>query len=159
MDECYFYPGGEFQPGQKTSAHLTNQRRGKGKVFDKSREIVLVLIGSYNNITKNFLPCGKEKFIGKYKDNGYLQLILRRLTSYLFWGSCGLIFSFVHLLVVIFCLSFVYWCTTLKREHRTPETDLLLNPLTSTSDQGRISPYNIKTISSREVMRIQKNVN
>ena len=46
VDECYFYPGGEFQPGQKTSAHLTNQRRGKGKVFDKSREIVLVLIGS-----------------------------------------------------------------------------------------------------------------
>ena len=62
MDECYFYPGGEFQPGQKTSAHLTNQRRGKGKVFDKSREIVLVLISSYNNITKNFLPYQRKVY-------------------------------------------------------------------------------------------------
>ena len=30
------------------------------------------------------------------------------------------------------------------------------NPLTPTSDQYRISPYNIKTISSRQVMRIKK---
>ena len=34
-----------------------------------------------------------------------------------------------------------------------------LTPLTSTSDHGRISPYDIVTISSREVMRIKKNVN
>ena len=32
-------------------------------------------------------------------------------------------------------------------------------PFTSTSDQDRISPYNIKTISSRQVMRIEKNIN
>ena len=31
-------------------------------------------------------------------------------------------------------------------------------PLTPTSDQDRISPYNIITISSRQVMRIQKNI-
>ena len=30
------------------------------------------------------------------------------------------------------------------------------NPLTPTSDQYRISPYNINTISSRQVMRIKK---
>ena len=30
---------------------------------------------------------------------------------------------------------------------------ILLNPLTSMSDQDRISPYNINTISSRQVMR------
>ena len=30
------------------------------------------------------------------------------------------------------------------------------NPLTPMSDQGRISPYNINTISSRQVMRIKK---
>ena len=28
-----------------------------------------------------------------------------------------------------------------------------------TSDQDRISPYNINTISSRQVMRIEKNIN
>ena len=31
-----------------------------------------------------------------------------------------------------------------------------LNPLTPMSDQDRISPYNINTISSRKVMRIKK---
>ena len=33
------------------------------------------------------------------------------------------------------------------------------NPLTPTSDQDRISPYNINSISSRQVMRITKNMN
>ena len=33
------------------------------------------------------------------------------------------------------------------------------NPLTPMSDQDRISPYNISTISSRQVMRIKKNIN
>ena len=41
-----------------------------------------------------------------------------------------------------------------------PRTDENLNrdvnPLTPTSDQYRISPYNINTISSRQVMRIKK---
>ena len=32
----------------------------------------------------------------------------------------------------------------------------IFNPLTPISDQERISPYNIKTISSRQVMRIRK---
>ena len=34
----------------------------------------------------------------------------------------------------------------------------LFNPLTPMSDQDRISPYNINTISSRKVMRIKKNI-
>ena len=33
------------------------------------------------------------------------------------------------------------------------------NPLTPTSDQDRISPYNINTTSSRQVIRIKKNIN
>ena len=33
------------------------------------------------------------------------------------------------------------------------------NPLTPISDQEKISPYNISTISSRQVMRIKKNLN
>ena len=34
-----------------------------------------------------------------------------------------------------------------------------INPLTPISDQDRISPYNINTISSSQVMRIKKNIN
>ena len=34
-----------------------------------------------------------------------------------------------------------------------------INSLTSMSDQDRISPYNINTTSSRQVMRIKKNIN
>ena len=34
-----------------------------------------------------------------------------------------------------------------------------INPFTPTSDQDRISPNNINTISSRQVMRIEKNIN
>ena len=34
-----------------------------------------------------------------------------------------------------------------------------LNPLTLMGDQHRISPYNINTISSRQVMRNKKNIN
>ena len=34
-----------------------------------------------------------------------------------------------------------------------------VNPFATTSDQERISPYNINTISSRQVMRIEKNIN
>ena len=34
----------------------------------------------------------------------------------------------------------------------------LINPLTSTSDRDRISPYNTNTISCRQVMRIDTNI-
>lgn len=57
----------------------------------------------------------------------------------------------LFLLMVYFILSqhnFLKRCLGLK----------LLNPLTCMSDQGRISPYNIKTILSRQVMRIKKNI-
>ena len=37
--------------------------------------------------------------------------------------------------------------------------DTDVNPLTPMSDQDKISPYNIDTISSRQVMRIKKNIN
>ena len=35
----------------------------------------------------------------------------------------------------------------------------IVNPLTPMTDQDRISPYNINTISSRQMMRIRKNIN
>ena len=34
-----------------------------------------------------------------------------------------------------------------------------INPLTPMNDQDRISPYDINTISNRQVMRINKNIN
>ena len=34
-----------------------------------------------------------------------------------------------------------------------------VNPLTTMSDQDRISPYNINIISCRQVMRIKKDIN
>ena len=40
-----------------------------------------------------------------------------------------------------------------------PKEYYFINPFTPTSDQDRISPYNINTISSRQVMRIEKNIN
>ena len=36
---------------------------------------------------------------------------------------------------------------------------LQFDPLTPISDQDRISPYSINTISTRQVMKIQKDIN
>ena len=36
---------------------------------------------------------------------------------------------------------------------------VFFNPLTPICDQDRISPYNINTISSRQVMGIKRNIN
>ena len=36
---------------------------------------------------------------------------------------------------------------------------ITVNPLTPMSDQDRISPYNINTVSTKQVMRINKNIN
>ena len=35
----------------------------------------------------------------------------------------------------------------------------VVNPLTLMSDHNRISPYNINTISNRQVIKIKKNIN
>ena len=35
---------------------------------------------------------------------------------------------------------------------------ILFNPVTPTIDHDRISPYNVNTISSRQVMRTKKNI-
>ena len=47
----------------------------------------------------------------------------------------------------------------MKRTKKCNHELKCLNPLTPMSDQDRISPYNINTISSRQVMRIKKNIN
>ena len=48
-----------------------------------------------------------------------------------------------------------HWVTKRQPSHRS----LDLPTLTPMSDQDRTSPYNIDTISSRQVMRIKKNIN
>ena len=45
------------------------------------------------------------------------------------------------------------------RQVASPVSLSSLNPLTPMSDQDRISPHNISTISNRQVMRIKKNMN
>ena len=50
-----------------------------------------------------------------------------------------------------------YQETFLNRK-QIPWSLTLLNPLTPMSDQDRISPYYIYTISCRQVMRIKKNI-
>ena len=45
-----------------------------------------------------------------------------------------------------------------KDQHSVLSKFCVINPLTPMSDQERISPHNINTISSRQVMRIKKNV-
>ena len=45
------------------------------------------------------------------------------------------------------------------KEIATGKHYLPFNPLTPMNDQDRISPYNINTISRRQVMRMKKNIN
>ena len=59
---------------------------------------------------------------------------------------CLFIIEFVFLLILFF-----NWPGFILR--------LFLNPLTPMSDQEIISPYSVNTISSRQVMRINKNIN
>ena len=48
---------------------------------------------------------------------------------------------------------------TVVRSYMGDDSLSCFNPLSPTSDQNRISPYTINTISSRQVMRIKKNIN
>ena len=50
-------------------------------------------------------------------------------------------------------------CQKMVTFKSTVNIDTDVNPLTPMSDQDKISPYNIDTISSRQVMRIKKNIN
>ena len=59
---------------------------------------------------------------------------------------------YFFVLTSFFCrLWFFYWTDT--------ETwNLIINPLTLRSDQDRISPYNINSMSRWQVMRIKRNI-
>ena len=75
------------------------------------------------------------------------------------WGRYGIV---TYISVAKFSsqpVSF-FWCLALSEILEYESThNLWLNPLTPISDQDRISPYNIDTISSSQVMRMIKNIN
>ena len=60
-------------------------------------------------------------------------------------------------------LTVIYGCLVKLASSQLPfrvyMASLGINPLTPVSDQDRISPYYIYTISHRQVMRIKKNIN
>ena len=62
--------------------------------------------------------------------------------------------------ILRYCLWIItlIWSTVLTKKGQIYEY-AMVNPFTPMSDQDRISPYNINTISSRQVMRIEKNIN
>ena len=70
--------------------------------------------------------------------------------------------SCVLILVIIFCQCYYLSSALLSSTVISFSVSLLellipiLNPLTPTSDQDKISPYNINIISTRYVMRIKK---
>ena len=53
---------------------------------------------------------------------------------------------------VLFAAIYLFYWQLLQNNN-------VVKPFTPTSDQDRTSPHNINTISSRQVMRIEKNVN
>ena len=65
------------------------------------------------------------------------------------------------LYVIVSYKEAYFWCRKSYLRVALKEYKTLLqfvNPLTPMSDQDRISPNNINTISSRQVMRIKKNI-
>ena len=54
---------------------------------------------------------------------------------------------------------FLGWHYKNKYKGDKNKEEILVNPLTPMSDQDRISPYNINTISFRQAMRIKQNIN
>ena len=62
-----------------------------------------------------------------------------------------------NIALYVFMPFFLFVYTLL---HVSPiSTEVLINPLTPRSDQHIKSPYNFNTLSSREVLRIQKVIN
>ena len=66
------------------------------------------------------------------------------------------------LCVIVSCKEAYFWCRKPYLRVALKEYKTLLqfvNPLTPMSDQDRISPNNINAISSRQEMRMKKNIN
>ena len=72
-------------------------------------------------------------------------IILSYICNTYFCDDC---FNYYNYNYYYFLMVFI-WKQTIEK----------INPLTPMNDQDRISPYNINTISNRQVMRINKNIN
>ena len=73
------------------------------------------------------------------------------------YEKLGHIFLFISTQMQIYVHFICIFWVNLYLSRTVTSTSFL--PFTPTSDQDRISPYNIYTISSRQVMRIEKNIN
>ena len=111
-----------------------------------------------SRVSCNWRNCGKSSFNPLYSIyilhtplQMFLLILTRRIDMKIKTSKAAII-SFI-LIILMNGLAVLLWGELRYR--------LLLgfSPLTPMSDQDRISPYNINTVSSRQVMRIEKNIN
>ena len=60
--------------------------------------------------------------------------------------------------VLLFCFNLIILSSVIFYWTDTETWNLIINPLTLRSDQDRISPYNINSMSRWQVMRIKRNI-
>ena len=60
--------------------------------------------------------------------------------------------------VLLFCFNLIFLSSVIFYWTDTETCNLIINPLTLRSDQDRISPYNINSMSRRQVIRIKRNI-
>ena len=60
--------------------------------------------------------------------------------------------------VLLFCFNLIFLSSVIFYWTDTETCNLIISPLTLRSDQDRISPYNINSMSRRQVIRIKRNI-
>ena len=60
--------------------------------------------------------------------------------------------------VLLFCFNLIFLSSVIFYWTDTETWNLIINPLALRSDQDRISPYNINSMSRRQVIRIKRNI-
>ena len=60
--------------------------------------------------------------------------------------------------VLLSCFNLIFLSSVIFYWTDTETWNLIINPLTLRSDQDRISPYNINSMSRRQVIRINRNI-
>ena len=60
--------------------------------------------------------------------------------------------------VLLFCFNLIFLSSVIFYWTDTETWNLIINPLALRSDQDRISPYNINSMSRRQVIRINRNI-
>ena len=124
------------------------------------------------DILKNFFRGGDNPFGFGTRSGGYgsdfqeIQQVRHSKTKQFCLFFTPLPDSFYkikhHIFILVRYSVITYWKLAAVKCH--PDTIVkvtkqLINPLTPMTDQDRISPYNINTISTRYEMRMKKNTN